>query len=452
MNAGTRTAGEAREERESQGGGFIPLFLAGDFAPSVEITNSLVQTLPEETSEGAAADARAARAAAALPCLFETTASGEKPPTPLPGPRCKQAQALTDNIKWMATTFGNERVGFLTLTLGDKDAGGRYRNLRERKEAQRRFHSLFTNEIAKRYQCGVTVTERHQNGGIHFHLVVVCMADIRGGIDFAACYPPKNAWGKPQYRPEYSTANPALRQEWAYWRRIAKLYGFGRHQLQPMKSNGEALGRYLGGYLQKDWVHRLPEDKGARCVRYFGHWATTGRVRRQRRLSPPFNARFGWLTPKARAWREMLKQVVLALRYKGTDISETNIKDIIGNKWAWRMGKLFEVVRFETDHVSDAATREAIAEHNTKVEVSWLSGGGTPGRCCWWYVVEVTLDHLRPSPEWERQVEELQLVKEAESQILLGQRELAERRRQEAEKHRLLSEVSELFEREADPF
>ncbi len=117
------------------------------------------------------------------------------------------------------------------------------------------------------------------------------------------------------------------------------------------------------------------------------------------------------------------------MRYKGTDISEANIKEIIGNKWAWRMGKLFEVVQFETEHVADAATREAIAEHNFKVEVRWLSGGGTSGRSCWWHVTEVTLDHLRPSPEWKKEGEVLQLVKEAEAAIRRGLRHLAERRK-----------------------
>ncbi|MBI5799975.1 MAG: hypothetical protein HZA92_04510 [Verrucomicrobia bacterium] len=404
-----------------------------------------------ETVGGAAAGSRAARAAAALPCLFETTASSDEPP-PLPGPRRKQAQALTDNIKWMAETFGKERIGFLTLTLGDVDAGGRFRNLRNRKEAQRRFHSLLTNEIAKRYGCGVTVTERHHNGGIHFHLVVFCREDIRGGIDFAACFPPKGDRGKPQYAPDYATANEALRREWAYWRRTAKHYGFGRHQLQPMRSNGEALGRYLGAYLRKDWDHRLPEDKGARCVRYFGHWSKVEPLKGQRKAAPPHNARFGWLTPRARAWREMLKQVVLVLRYKGVDISEANIKDIIGKRWAWRMGKLFEAVQFETEHVADAATREAIAEHNFKVEVRWLSGGGTSGCSCWWHVTEVTLDHLRPSPECKKEGEVLQLVKEAEAAIRRGLRHLAERRKQAADQLQLLREVGDTLEEAAWPF
>ena len=137
--------------------------LPGDVAP----VNFPAVTLPiasgtHEYTEGAAdAPALRAGASAALPCLFVTTACKEKKKEenrPLPGPRKKQADALTENVKWLAATFGKERIGFLTLTLGDKDAGGRFRNLRDRKEAQRRFHSLLTNVIAKRYQCGVTIT------------------------------------------------------------------------------------------------------------------------------------------------------------------------------------------------------------------------------------------------------------------------------------------------------
>src|SRR5580658_5843951 len=163
------------------------------------------------TVEGPGAERRAAPPASGLPCLFETTASRDEVP-PLPGPRKKQAEALTQNIQWMAETFGKERIGFLTLTLGDFEAGGRYRNLRDRKEARRRFHSLMTNEIAKRYVCGVTVTERHKNRGLHFHLAVVCKEDIYGQIDFAACFPPKGWDGKPVHKPDYSTANDAIKR------------------------------------------------------------------------------------------------------------------------------------------------------------------------------------------------------------------------------------------------
>jgi hypothetical protein len=392
--------------------------------------------------EGPGAERRAAPPASGLPCLFETTASKDEVP-PLPGPRKKQAEALTQNIQWMAATFGKERVGFLTLTLGDFEAGGRFRNLRDRKEAQRRFHSLLTNEIAKRYVCGVTVTERHRNGGIHFHLAVVCKEDIRGQIDFAACFPPKGVTGKPGYRPDYSTANEAIKREWAYWRRTAKLYGFGRHQLQPMRENGEALGRYLGEYLRKDWEHRLPEDKGARCVRYFGHWSNEPRRKEERAKTAPHKARFGWMTSRACAWREMVKQAVTVLNYKGAKITEENIKDTLGPKWAWKMGKLFQSVWFVEDDWQELGTREEIAEHNFKVQARWLAGGGDPARKFWWHVTEITLDHLRPSPRWKRAMEELQLAKECEAAARRGLKELAERHRQEAEKHRMLREVLE---------
>ena len=202
--------------------------LAGGVAPAdFQAVTLPVVVVPGVNEEGPAAEERAARPVAALPCLFVTTASEEER-APLPGPRKKQAEALTENIKWLAETFGNERIGFLTLTLGDVDAGGRYRNLRDRKAAQKRFHSLLTNVIGKRYQCGVTDTERHVNQGIHFHLVLACPADIRGAMDFAACFPPKDDRGKPVSKPDYSTANEAIKREWAFWRRTAPLYRFGR--------------------------------------------------------------------------------------------------------------------------------------------------------------------------------------------------------------------------------
>jgi hypothetical protein len=392
---------------------------------------------------GLAADAPGAAGGtvAALPCLFVTTASKdsqEEEKSPLPGPRKKQADALTANIKWMAATFGKERVGFLTLTLGDFDAGGRYRNLRDRKETQRRFHSLLTNVIARRYQCGVTVTERHRNRGLHFHLAVVCAEDIHGEIDFAACFPHKDARGKPQQQPDYSTANAALKREWAFWRRVSKFYGFGRHQLQPMRETGEALGRYLAAYLSADWENRLPEDKGARCVRYFGHWSKPPRVTGQRRRTPPHGSRFGWMHARSRAWREMLKQIVVVLRYKGAPITEQNTKDILGPKWAWKMGKLIEAVRFEVTDRQDEELKAAIEEHNFKVEVRWLAGGGNPARSCWCHVTEITLDHLRPSPKWKKQGHELQLAKDCEAEILKGLRKLAKQKQASVENKRFL--------------
>jgi hypothetical protein len=74
-----------------------------------------------------------------------------------------------------------------------------------------------------------------------------------------------------------------------------------------------------------------------------------------------------------------------------------------------------------------------------------LAGGSNPARKFWWHVTEVTLDHLRPSQQWKRAMEELQLTKECEATTRRGLKELAERRRQEAEKHRMLREALEVM-------
>lgn len=205
--------------------------------------------------------------------------------------------------------------------------------------------------------------------------------------------------------------------EWAYLRHICKRYGFGRHQLQPMRKNAEALGFYLGDYLKKDWNHRLPEDKGARCIRYFGHWLKEPRQQGERRVTPRSASMRGWTRPRARAWREMLKQLATVLAYKGTKINEHNVQDILGPKWAWKMGRLFPAVRFIAGEWLDAEIREVIEEHNQDVRKRWLEGGGDPAHECWWDITEITLDHLRPSPAWQKQMADLQLAKECEAEI-----------------------------------
>jgi len=313
--------------------------------------------------------------------------------------------------------------------------GGKFRNLRDRREAQRRFHSLLTNELSKRYQCGVVVIERHKNGGIHFHLAVVTREDIRGNIDVDACFPAKDHLGKPVRQPDYSTATAAIKREWAYLRRTCKRYGFGRHQLQPMRQSGEALGCYLGKYLTKDWEQRLPEDKGARCIRYFGHWSKAPRQPGERREPRPQGHQFGWNKPRARAWREMVKQTVTVLAYKGAKLNEWNIKDVLGPRWAWKATRLFRAVRFVIGDWHDAELRKAIDEHNLEVRRRWLEGGGNPAQECWWDVTEITLDHLRPSPKWIKQMAELDLAKEVEAEI---KRRLKARAMQEAACERVI--------------
>jgi hypothetical protein len=55
---------------------------------------------------------------------------------------------------------------------------------------------------------------------------------------------------------------------------------------------------------------------------------------------------------------------------------------------------------------------------------------GDPARSCWWHITEITLDHLRPSPAWKKQMADLQLAKDCEAEIRKGLRKLHRARRE----------------------
>lgn len=278
----------------------------------------------------------------------------------LPGPKKRQAEALFRNVDWLARTFGEHRIGFLTLTCGEPH-GGRFRKVTDRAEASRRFNSLLTNIIKRRYRCGVTVMERHKDGGIHFHLICVTAGDIRSGFrwdDYDRVQAEVKARRRRGWRADDVGASRALRDEWEFWRERAEAYGFGRCQMLPIRKNGEAVGRYAAKYVTKSWEERRPEDKGARLVRYFGKWETVEReaaiehVRRARgdtsrvRLSPHFTAAFGRLSPMARLWRECARQVAVRCALEGVTFDERTVKVFAGRRWAWHWTTKFNATRF----------------------------------------------------------------------------------------------------------
>jgi hypothetical protein len=127
------------------------------------------------------------------------------------------------------------------------------------REASRRFNSLASHILKQRYGHYIRVLERQKSGRIHYHLLVVLPDDIRTGADFEAFA-----------RREYKSANNHLRREWAYWRKTACLYGFGRTELMPIRSDAAALGQYVGKYIGKHIGQREDRDKGARLVSYSG--------------------------------------------------------------------------------------------------------------------------------------------------------------------------------------
>jgi hypothetical protein len=100
------------------------------------------------------------------------------------------------------------------------------------------------------------------------------------------------------------------------------------------------------------------------------------------------------------------------------------------------------VTRFEVGHWQAEVVQQAILQHNLDVQTRWLKAGGDPLRSCWWHVTEITADHLRPSPEWMRQMAELELAKKCEAEIRNGLRLLEKKKRAQAEQKKIFDEVA----------
>jgi hypothetical protein len=208
------------------------------------------------------------------------------------------ARRLIIEVGSMAMLHGIERLGFLTFTFAD--------DVRAIKEAQRRFNSLNSHAMKGRYLAWVAVVQRHRDGRIHLHLVVVCKKDIRTGFDFAAIK-----------RRDYCSACTYLRAEWSFWRKAAPKYGFGRTELLPVRTDLNRFGAYVARYLAKQYGTRR-EERGARLVRYSKGWRTV-------------HGRFSWVGDRDRKIRadERLKHIFQTLGVRG----EWDAAERWGNGW-----------------------------------------------------------------------------------------------------------------------
>jgi hypothetical protein len=149
------------------------------------------------------------------------------------------------------------------------------------------------------------VFERQKSGRIHFHVLVALRDDIRTGFSFDDAS-----------RGVYRSANAALRSEWAFWRRTAPLYGFGRTELLPIK-NPDAMGKYFGKYIGKHLDVRLPEDKRVRLVQCSQGWKST-------------SSQFAWNSPGAWCYRQKLRSFAVK---RGCG-SMADLRRLLGRSWA----------------------------------------------------------------------------------------------------------------------
>ena len=255
-------------------------------APSSSVLRPKVHSMGE--TEGPAAERREAPPAAGLPCLNSNNEDGEEEKSGLlRGMARKVAFSLTENVKALAEEFGVERLGFLTFTFPD--------HVTDPKECNRRFGNLRRRALS-RYVKWIAVRERQASGRLHLHLLVVVENDIKTGVNFQEIRD-KN----------YRSAGAYLRSEWAFWRKSAKKYGFGRTELMPIKSTAEGIARYVGKYIQKNLDCRTAADKGARLVSYS---KGAGKVKA---------GGFAWNSPRAWLWRKKLGQVAERCGIKDPD-------------------------------------------------------------------------------------------------------------------------------------
>ena len=229
------------------------------------------RTEAERAAEGLPGGA--GQSPAALPCQKEVYCTGKsKRLTEYLSPyHRKSRHRLIQVVEWMVREYGLNFVGLLTLTFGVPGTGKGSRETWELRQqakeldfVQKRWHSLNTHVIAKRYPAWACALETQEDGVWHFHVVVVTKFDNRTGTDVATLTNYKLPWGirrRKQYR------NAALGAEWQTLRELCCKYRFGRVELVPIRTSGEAVARYLASYLTKTWKG-LKASRKSRLVRF----------------------------------------------------------------------------------------------------------------------------------------------------------------------------------------
>lgn len=268
------------------------------------------------TCEGRAGDGLSG--SAALPSLnsnnsTELTTTDKPKLSPY---TAKRSFTVRNNAARFIREVGLERVGFLTLTFPDR--------LFDWRIGSKRFNSVNTHLLPLIFGSWQRVFERTSKGYVHYHLLVDCLCDIRTGFDFdlyLQALALKEA-GMPYRHVErqaFRTANLNLKNFWQILREKLPDYGFGRHELLPIRTTVEAASAYVSKYVSKD-METLDQDKGVRRISY-----SQGQLRS--------STKFSWNTPGGKEWRRKLQ---LFCHYMGF-VDEADIKARFGPKWAFRM-------------------------------------------------------------------------------------------------------------------
>jgi hypothetical protein len=283
--------------------------------------------------EGAGGGRRAAPPAPALPCHNSNSCieKEKKKTEPLSPYRKKSRHRLIGVVEGMVKKHGVNRVGLLTLSFGVPGSGRgseATRELRERAKdldfVQARWHSFASNVVTKRYEDWICVLEPHRDGVWHLHVVVATKVDIRTGTDIETLTNYKLPYwlrrGK-QFR------NEALAAEWRLLRETCCKYRFGRAELLPIKKTGEALARYVAGYLSKSFG-LVPSGRKNRLVRY------------SRSLSQGFTMLFAPHNLGNMIYQTRLKLAASMLHFQ----EYGDFADYFGSRWHYYLGAIIAAI------------------------------------------------------------------------------------------------------------
>jgi hypothetical protein len=227
----------------------------------------------------------------------------------------KQADRLYSNVERFITKVcpSKGHVAFFTLTFPDK--------VYDFREVQRRWNSLNNNYLRNHPEFGhwLSVKEQHKDGSWHLHVLIEVSQDIREGFDFEVYGKWLEDYRKTKRRKRLRTGGSYLRNLWQDLRENLQKYRFGRSELVPIRSNEQAMARYVGKYVSKHIGQREAESKGVRIVSYSQGWAK-------------HSMNMAWHTPKAQEWRR--KVSLFAQLHGCTELYQ--LADKLGSDWAYK--------------------------------------------------------------------------------------------------------------------
>jgi hypothetical protein len=250
--------------------------------------------------------------------------------------RKRQAHTLFENVKRLIEKEAQsiDNVGFLTLTFPD--------NVTDSQDAYSHFRSMNTNFLSKwdEVKDWICVKERQKRGAWHYHLIVVFKGDLRTGVNFEEIE-----------AGNYKSASRYLRGLWAELRARLPEYGFGRSELLPVKSNAEAMGRYVGKYISKHMGQKTEKDKGVRLVNYSRGWIRN-------------SIRMAWYNKNSKEWRRKLQKFA---DYLGcTEFYQ--ISEKLGPGWAYRYAEEIRMIDFSLLENGGEVSREYQERMNVNLQ------------------------------------------------------------------------------------